>query len=558
MILNSLPTRDTDVLVIGGGASGSMAALEAREQGVEVLLANKGVLGRTGVTASTQGGIAGVVRPPDSEDRFAEDMLRCGRYLNDPVLVRRFVGDIARGAVLELEKFGVTFDRDADNRLRVLKVGGHSFPRMLMATWLNATTILRFGLMPQVVRRGVRVADQFLVTKLLTNEYHVCGAVGLNVKTGGVELIRSKAVVLATGNATQLFGESGAASMTGDGYALAYRAGARLRDMEFVSCTIGLAHPPGLRGKVLGEPSTVPGSKPRLTNASGELFLERNNPGVELYTKDMYMRGIVSELRAGRGSPHGGVWYDFTNLDPLGPSYPFVRQVIGSMSESIAAGGRVEVTLAPYFFPGGVEINERHQSSVEGLFAAGEAAGGLHGAERIASTAMAEAIVFGKRAGRAAAALAINRERGPIDGAEVAREAERLYTILAQEGPQGPRAVRRKVQATMWERVGFIRNEANLLAAQRVLEEVEGVDLGRTRIRSKNPTANLDWVEAIENANLVEVGKMLVMAALQRRESRGSHFREDFPEESPAWGKSLVLYQDGSTMRCASATGGTR
>jgi succinate dehydrogenase/fumarate reductase flavoprotein subunit len=328
--------------------------------------------------------------------------------------------------------------------------------------------------------------------------------------------------------------------------------------MEFVSCTIGLAHPPGLRGKVLGEPSTVPGSKPRLTNASGELFLERNNPGVELYTKDMYMRGIASELRAGRGSPHGGVWYDFTNLDPLGPSYPFVRQVIGSMSESIAAGGRVEVALAPYFFPGGVEIDEWHQSSVVGLFAAGEAAGGLHGAERIASTAMAEAIVFGKRAGRAAAALAINRERGPIDGAEVAREAERLYAILAQEGPQGPRAVRRKVQATMWERVGFIRNEANLLAAQRVLEEIEGVDLGRARIRSKNPTANLDWVEAIENANLVEVGKMLVMAALQRRESRGSHFREDFPEESPAWGKSLVLHQDGSTMRCAPATGGTR
>ncbi len=251
-------------------------------------------------------------------------------------------------------------------------------------------------------------------------------------------------------------------------------------------------------------------------------------------------------------------WYDFTNLDPLGPSYPFVRQVIGAMGEKIAADGRVEVGLAPYFFPGGVTIDEQHQSNVGGLFAAGEAAGGLHGAERIASTAMAEAVVFGKRAGREAAAVAMNRRRDPIDGAEVAREVERLHAILAQEGPQGPRAVRRRIQAIMWERVGFIRSEADLLAAQHALEEIAAVDLGRTRIRSKSPTANLDWVEAIENANLVDVGKMLVMAALQRRESRGSHFREDFPEESPTWGKSLALYRDGSAMRCAPAAGGTQ
>ncbi len=550
MDLRSQPTHDTDVLVIGGGASGCMAALEARDHGVEVLLASKGVLGRTGVTASTQGGIAGVVRPPDDAECFVEDMLRCGRYLNDPALVRLFVAEIKNGEVLQLEKLGVTFDRDAKNELRALKVGGHSFPRMLMATWLNATTILRYGLVPQVVRKGVRVVDQMQITKLLTSDNRVYGAVGLNVKTGGVELIRSKAIILATGNAAQLFGESAAASATGDGYALAYQAGGRLRDMEFVSCTIGLAHPPGLRGKVLGEPSTLPGSKPRLYNAAGAPFLEQAYPEAALYTKDMYLRGISRELREGRGSPHGGVWYDFTNLDPLGPSYPFVQQVISSMSESIGRGGKVEVTLAPYFFPGGVVIDERHETTVKGLFAAGEASGGLHGAERLASTAMAETIVFGKRAGRAAATAATQGIRGQIDTGEVIRESNRLYAMLEQDGPHSARAIRRKIQATMWERVGFVRSEAALLEAQRVLEQIVQVDLARTRIRSKNPKANLEWVEAIENTCLLDVGKMLVMGALQRKESRGSHYREDFPQESTDWAKSIALYRDGTHMRC--------
>ncbi len=549
MDLRFLPTYDTDVLVIGGGAAGSMAALEARICGAEVLLASKGLVGRTGITASTQGGIAGVLQPPDNEECFVDDMLRCGRYLNDPALVRLFVTEIKNGEVVGLEKYGVTFDRDGEANFRILRVGGHSFPRMLMATWLNATTILRYGLIPQVVRKGVRIIDQILITKLLRTGDRATAAVGLNIKTGRVELIRAKSIVLTTGNAGQLFGESAAASATGDGYALAYRCGARLRDMEFVSCTIGLAYPPGLRGKVLGEPSTLPGTKPRLYNAAGELFMEQRYPEATLYTKDMYLRGISLEQREGRGSPHGGVWYDFTNLDPLGPSFPFVQQVLRSMSETIAAEGRVEVTLAPYFFPGGVVVDERHETSITGLFAAGETSGGLHGAERLASTAMAEAVVFGKRAGRSAALAAKSRAREKIDVEEVAQEAKRLFAVLEQEGPYTARGVRRKIQTTMWERVGFVRSEAGLLDAQHTLEEIEHVDLGRTRIRSKNPTANLEWVEAIENASLLDVGKMLIMAALQRQESRGSHYRIDFPKESAEWTKSILVYSDGTRMR---------
>jgi fumarate reductase (CoM/CoB) subunit A len=555
----SFPTHDADVLVIGGGASGSMAAIEARDQGAEVLLANKGFLGMTGVTASTQGGIAAVIAPPDSQEQFVQDMLKCGRSLNDPALVRLYVGEIANGEVLRLEKYGVTFDRDEAGNLRVLKVGGHSFPRMVMATWLNATTILRYGLVPQVLRKGVRVVDQMLMTRLLVRDHRVCGAVGLNMKSGKVELFRCRAVVLASGNAAQLFGESAAFSTTGDGYSLAYHAGARLRDMEFVSCTIGLAHPPALRGKVLGEPSTRPGTKPLLYNAAGALFMEQHFPGRELYTKDMYMRGISWELRAGRGSPHGGVWYDFSNLDPHGPSYPFVKQVLESMSESIAREGRVEVSLAPYFFPGGLQVSETHESSTQGLFAAGEAAGGLHGAERIASTAMAEAIVFGKRAGRYAALAAQQPQHGELDPAEVVGEAKRLYGLLEQDGPGSPREVRRKLQAAMWQQVGFIRSEANLRAAQSALQRIEALDFPRARIRSKNPKENPEWIEQIENRCLLDVGKMLVAAALLRRESRGSHYREDFPEESAEWERAIVIQKDGAEMRCMpSAAGAAR
>jgi len=548
---SALPRHDVDVLVIGGGASGSMAAIEAKDRGADVLLVNKGFLGMTGITASTQGGIAAVIRPPDTQEHFVQDMLTCGRDINHRARVRLFVSEINNGEILQLEKFGVTFDRDSENNLRVLRVGGHSFPRMVMATWLNATTILRYGLVPQVLRKGVRVIDQVLITKLLVSGDRVCGAVGLNTKSGTVELFKSSAIVLATGNAAQLFGESAAASATGDGYSLAYQAGAQLRDMEFVSCTIGLAYPPGLRGKVLGEPSTIAGTKPRLYNSARVPFMERDYPDAPLYTKDMYMRAISKELREGRGSPHGGVWYDFSNLDPFGPSYPFVKQVIDSMGESTGKGGMVEVTLAPYFFPGGVDVDEHHESSIKGLFAAGEASGGLHGAERIASTAMAEAIVFGKRAGGHAALAAQQGVRGEINWDEVVGAAKRLYRMLEQDGSHTVREVRRKIQATMWERVGFIRSESNLLAAQRELDHIARVDFPRTRVRSKNPRANLDWVELVENAFLLDTGRMLVAAALQRKESRGSHYREDFPRESPDWVKKVVISKNGAHMQCA-------
>ena len=542
-------THEADVLVVGGGATGSIAAIGAKDLGVSVLLVNKGFLGRTGITASTQGGVAGVLQSPDEPERFVQDMLKCGHQLNNLGHVRRFVNEINGGAVLDLERFGVTFDRDADDHLRALGAGGHSFPRMIMATWLNSTTILRYGLIPQILRKGIRVVDQVIITKLLLDDGRVCGAVGLNVRAGTIEAFRAKAVVLATGNAAQLFGESAGRSATGDGYSLAYRAGACLRDMEFVSCTIGLAYPEGLRGKVVGEPATIPGSKPQLFNALNERFLEKYYPDATLFTKDMYMLGISRELQAGRGSPHGGIWYDISNLDPVGPSYPFVRQVLGMLDESVSKRGVVECALAPYFFPGGVEFDEQHESSVPGLFVAGEVSGGLHGAERMASTAMAEAVVFGRQAGRCAAAAALDRTSGKINPEDVSQEMKRLYGMLEQKGDRRVRGVRRGLQAIMWDKVGFLRNEPDLTAAQRALERLEHEDFPAAGIRSRNPKANLDWVEHIENQFLLDCATMLAAAALRRTESRGSHYREDAPDESPEWVKKIVLQKEGDHMQ---------
>ncbi|GHU04660.1 fumarate reductase subunit A [Betaproteobacteria bacterium] len=543
-------THEADVLVIGGGAAGSIAAIGAKDAGAgRVLLVNKGFLGRTGITASTQGALTGVLQSPDEPERFVQDMLKCGHQLNDVGHVRRYVNEINAGAVLDLERLGVTFDRDADDKLRALKVGGHSFPRMLMATWLTSTTILRYGLIPQILRNGINVVDQMIITKLMLDDGRVCGAVGLNARTGTIEVFRAKAVILATGNAGQLFGESAGLSATGDGYSLAYQAGASLRDMEFVSCTIGLAHPEGLRGKVIGEPSTIPGSKPQLFNALNERFLEKYYPDTTLFTKDMYMLGIARELKAGRGTPHGGVWYDFSNLDPDGPSNPFVMQVLGMLDESIRKQGVLECTLAPYYFPGGVEYDEHHESSVPGLFVAGEVAGGLHGAERMASTAMAEAVVFGQRAGRCAAAATLERPSAKINPEDVVRETKRLYDMLEQKGTQRTLEVRRRLQTVMWDRVGFLRNEASLTAAQRALEQIGHEDFPAVGIRSKNPKANLDWVEHIENQFLLDCATMVTSAALQRTESRGSHYREDAPAETPEWVKKIILQKEGDRMQ---------
>ena len=553
MVLLPPITHETDVLVIGGGAAGARAAIEARDQGADVLLINKGFLGRTGTTASTWGSIAGSIHPPDDPAIFLQDMLECGQHINDKGIVRLFIEEIRKGHVMDLQNFGVAFDRDQQNQVKVLKMGGHSFPRMVMATWLNAPTILRNGLIPRMMKNGVNVVDRYVVTKILLDENGISGAMGVNLKTGKVEICRSKAIVLATGNAGQLFGESAGLSATGDGYSLAYRAGARLRDMEFITCSLGLAHPPALRGKVLGEPVVLrksDGTSPELYNAKREFFMERYFPNAtQGYTKNMYMVAISKEVQMGCGSPHEGVFVDFSDLDPTGPFFPFLKQIMDSMDIDIVKGGSLEYTIVPFYFPGGVEFNEKHESATKGLFVAGEVSGGLHGAERLAGTAMAEAIVFGKRAGHFAAQFARQRERSTINWAEAAEEEKRLYHMLDQEGSNPPREVRRKIQEVMWEKVGFIRSEDNLSSAEKNFEEIGSVDLGQVGIPSKNPKGNLDWLESIENGFLLDVAEMVAGACRTREESRGSHFREDFAKSSDRWLKKIVISRDQDEMR---------
>jgi fumarate reductase (CoM/CoB) subunit A len=553
MTFRSSITHETDVLVIGGGAAGVRAAIEAKDQGAEVLLVNKGFLGRTGITASTWGSIVGSIEYPDDLEIFSQDMIKCGHSINNKDIVRLFVKEVREGNVLELENFGVTFDRDQRNEIKILKMGGHSFPRMVMATWLNGPTILRYGLIPQMIKKGVRVVDQVIVTKILLDENQIIGAMGLNLKTGEMEIYRSKSIILATGNAGQLFGESAGLSATGDGYSLAYQAGARLRDMEFITCSLGLAYPLTLRGKVLGEPVILrksDGTSPKLYNSQNEFFMERYFPdATQEYTKDMYLFAISKEVQEGRGSPHGGVWVDFSNLDPGGPFYPFLKQIMDSINIDIEKGGSLEYTIAPFYFPGGVEFNDHHESNIRGLFIAGEVGGGLHGAERLASTAMAEAIVFGKRAGRFAAQFALYKDKSPIHWEEVSREEKRLYQMLEKAGTYPPRGARKKIQKIMWEKVGFIRNEDKLLSAKRDLEKIRSIDLEQTKIRSKNPKGNLDWLESIETGFLLDVAEMVVGACLKRRESRGSHYREDFPNKLDQWIKKIVIFKDqGQTI----------
>jgi succinate dehydrogenase/fumarate reductase flavoprotein subunit len=545
--------QETDVLVIGGGAAGIRAAIEARDQGADVLLVNKGFLGKAGTTSSSWGSIVGSIQPPDDPETVFQDMLQCGQYINDKEIVRLFIKEVQEGRVLELESYGITFNRDQQNRVRVLKMGGHSFPRQVMATWLNGPTILRYGLIPGMMKKGVRVVDRHVITKILSDEHGISGTVGLNVKTGRVEICRSKSIVLATGNAGQLFGESAGLSATGDGYSLAYRTGAILRDMEFITCSLGLAYPPALRGKVLGEPVVLrksDGTSPELYNANKEFFMERYFPdATQGYTKNMYVFAISKEVEMGRGSPHGGVFVDFSDLDPNGPFYPFLKQIMDSMDMDILKGGSLEYTIVPFYFPGGVAFNHEHESSTRGLFIAGEVGGGLNGAERIASTAMAEAIVFGKRAGYFAAQFALQQKRSPINWGEAGKEEKRLYHMLDQKGAYPPREVRKKIQKIMWEEAGFVRNALNLSSAKKNLEGIRSSDGENIEISSKNPKGNLDWVESVENGFLLDVAEMVVGACRMREESRGPHFREDFPATSDTWLKKIVIYRDQGEMR---------
>ena len=546
--MHQTTTLSTDVLVIGAGAAGMYAAIAAARAGSSVLLVDRSLIGRGGATVMAQMTVAAAVGPAGTDHwrHHLRDTLAAGRGLCDPALARLLCEEGVT-AIQEMDRWKVGWARDGDV-LRAVQAPGHDRPRCVYVDFLSTGPAVSKTLRAQVQRTpGITRAGDLLVTELLLDQGRVVGAVAVDLETGAARRIAAAASIIATGGLTALYRRNSASiNMGGDGFALALRAGATLIDMEFVQF-FPIGHlAPRLIGMdpIMWDPFRYKLGG-QLLNGQGEEFVERYAEaecGRYTVTRDLATYAITKEVEAGRGSPAGGAWLSFRHIPGAA-----LRAAFGPIIDRLAANGidltrdAVEVAPIAHYHMGGIRTDTAMATGIPGLYAAGEAVGGANGANRLSGNAITEALVFGRVAGRSAAAHAAGREATLPPGAGAAALA------LAQaEGPAlNTAALRAALQAVMSEDAGPFRTAAGLARAQAALAGL------RARLGSAPPgrpgphdPARLDWFD-LRQALLV--AEAVVLAALAREESRGAHQREDFPELREAWtvNQTITLTPDG-------------
>ncbi|NOZ58507.1 MAG: fumarate reductase subunit A [Euryarchaeota archaeon] len=538
-----------DVLVVGGGGAGARAAIEARKQNVDVLLVVKGLFGRSGCTVMAEGGYNaafGFVDPEDSQQLHFEDTVIGGRFLNNQRLVEILVRDAPK-RIIELEQFGAAFDRIEPEKFDQRYFGGQRFRRTVHRGDRTGHEMMS-ALKEEAYRVGVEVLEEVAITRLLTGDGRLTGATGLDLIHGRFLLFKAKAIVLATGGAGRLYSiTTNPYQKTGDGYALAYNAGAELIDMEMVQFhPTGMVYPPSASGLLVTE--AVRGEGGKLYNAKGERFMARYDPErMELSTRDVVTRAIFTEISQGRGTPNGGVYLDLTHVPD-----EVIEQKLGTMLKQFLDVGvdirrePMEVSPSAHHFMGGVRTHEDCRSTrLRNLFACGEVNGGVHGANRLGGNSLAETQVFGAIAGKNAAEEAKRHGYASVPRKALEEEHDRIFRFESGEGVL-PYEVRSRLQRTMWEKVGIVRSRQSLEEALREIAQL------RSRLNEVTVEAglryNLQLLAAVELDNMLLVAEMIARSALLRTESRGAHFRSDYPEEDPRWVKNIVVSRAADGM----------
>ncbi len=543
-----------DVLVAGAGAAGCRAALEAASLGAQVILTAKGALGRCGNTnlASSVYAASGFGDPHDGPDCHLHDVIVEGRYLSRQDVARVFC-DLAPETARELEQWGVEWYRHSDGRYVLIAVEGHSVPRALHYDEVTGQVIQR-----TLVRRlssfdRVQVIDDLFLTALLVDDGRILGAAGLDMKTGRLIAFECPAVILATGGAGALYDMNDTeTTSTGDGYGLAYRAGAELVDMEMHQFfPLAFVHPPSIRGTSIGYGGLWEMGL-KLTNAPGERFMVRRNPaGHEVMTRDLFSRFIFEEVAEGRGTEHGGVWLDTTDIvdfERVMRRHPRTYKWKRRFGVNTR---RFEVAPCYHFTMGGVRIDDRARASIEGLFAAGEVAGGLHGANRLGGNALSECLVFGTIAGREAAG--VRRRVGLSEPLVRQHEVHmtRLVSRGSSDGAVRPEEIHAALQRFMYRYAGIVRTGHEMA---RALDEILAL---RARLAQAailpGMIYNQSLARLLEVDNMLTVAELTVRSALERAESRGAHFRADCPSADRHWIINLVAAKgpDGPRLRHA-------
>jgi succinate dehydrogenase / fumarate reductase flavoprotein subunit len=578
-------TYSHDVLVIGAGGAGLSAAIESSASGVKVGLVCKSLLGKAH-TVMAEGGIAAAMGNVDDRDSWKvhfADTMRGGQYVNNWRMAELHAKE-APDCVRELEAWGALFDRTADGRILQRNFGGHRYPRLAHVGDRTGLEMIR-TLQDHGIHQGIDVYMEHSVLALLKDDGRVVGAFGYDSERGRFHLFKAKAVILATGGIGRAYKiTSNSWEYTGDGHALAYDAGAELIDMEFVQFhPTGMIWPPSVQGILVTE--GVRGDGGVLLNREGRRFMFDDIPEnyraqtadneeegwrytqgdrnarrpPELLTRDHVARCIMQEVRDGRGSPHGGVYLDISWIKSKIPNAEqYIIKKLPSMYHQFKQLGDIDITkqameVGPttHYIMGGVLVDAESQvTRVPGLFAAGECGAGLHGANRLGGNSLSDLLVFGKRAGAFAARFAKEQAFGCIDDRQVdtaSRSALEPFDPATSSGSQAesPYKIQEELQAMMQDQVGIVRTQADMV---RALEGIARMRERALRIRvTGNRQYNSGWHTALALRNMFMVAEAITRSALDRRESRGAHFRDDFPLPDAAHGRfNLAVSKDSS------------
>ncbi len=580
--MTSYPTFEHDVLVIGAGGAGLRAAIEASGSGVSVGLICKSLLGKAH-TVMAEGGMAAAMGNVDDRDNWKvhfTDTMRGGQYVNNWRMAELHAKE-APDRVRELEAWGAVFDRTKDGKILQRNFGGHRYPRLAHVGDRTGLELIR-TLQDHGIHQGIEVYMEVTVVSLLKDGDRVVGCLAYEREHGRFRVFKCKALVLATGGVGRAFKiTSNSWEGTGDGHALAYDAGAELIDMEFVQFhPTGMVWPPSVRGILVTE--GVRGEGGILTNSEGKRFMFDDIPDnykdqtadteeegwryvtgdknarrpPELLTRDHVARCIMREVKAGRGSPHGGVFLDIAWIKEKIQNAPeHIKKKLPSMYHQFKQLANLDITTTPmevgpttHYIMGGIRVDSDTQAStVPGLFAAGECAAGINGANRLGGNSLSDLIVFGKRAGEYAAKFAQENAAGSINPSEVEEKAKAALAPFEREGGENPYTIQHDLQEMMQDLVGIVRVEDEMKQA------LDGLDALKKRATNAFAPGNIDfnpgWHTALDLHNLLTVSEAIARAAIERKESRGGQYRDDYPAKDPEYAKfnfSLKKADDGS------------